>query len=103
MMQVRLKAKPEEIAEIETKKHIKTFWNDILDGQDVNPSISEWQELIEDQYVHIRDEDEYWSGTAETRLFEFVKSIAQLCRARMITKLEKISERISSLKREFTE
>ena len=103
MMQVRLKAKPEEIAEIETKKHIKTFWDDILDGQDVNPSISEWQELIEDQYVHIHDEDEYWSGSAETRLFEFVKSIAQLCRARMVTKLEKISEQLSSLKGEFTE
>jgi len=102
-MQVRLKAKPEEIAEIETKNAIKIYWEDILTGRYINPSISEWQELIEDQYVHIRDEDEYWSGTAETRLFEFVKSIAQLCRARMITKLEKISERISSLKREFTE
>ena len=102
-MQVRLKAKPEEIAEIETKNAIKIYWEDILTGIYINPSISEWQELIEDQYVHIHDEDEYWSGTAETSLFEFVKSIAQLCRARMITKLEKISERLSSLKREFTE
>jgi hypothetical protein len=102
-MQVRLKAKPEEIAEIETKNAIKMYWEDILTGRYINPSISEWQELIEDQYVHIHDDDEYWSGTAETRLFEFVKSIAQLCRARMITKLEKISDRIYNLKREFTE
>jgi hypothetical protein len=102
-MQVRLKAKPEEIAEIETKNAIKIYWEDILTGRYINPSISEWQELIEDQYVHIHDDDEFWSGTAETRLFEFVKSIAQLCRARMITKLEKISDRIYRLKREFTE
>ena len=102
-MQVRLKAKPEEIAEIETKNAIKIYWEDILTGRYINPSISEWQELIEDQYVHIHDDDEYWSGTAETRLFEFIKSIAQLCRARMITKLGKISERLSILKREFTE
>jgi hypothetical protein len=103
MMQVRLKAKPEEIAEIETKNAIKIYWQDILTGGDVNPSTSEWQDLIEDKYVHIHDDDEYWSGTAETRLYEFVKGIAQLCRARMITKLEIISERINSLKREFTE
>jgi hypothetical protein len=102
-MQVRLKAKPEEIAEIETKSAIKIYWEDILTGRYINPSISEWQELIEDQYVHIHDDEEFWSGSAETRLFEFVKSIAQLCRARMITKLGKISERISILKREFTE
>jgi len=102
-MQVRLKAKPEEIAEIETKNAIKIYWKDILTGGYINPSISEWQELIEDQYVHIHDDDEYWSGTAETRLFEFIKSIAQLCRARMITKLEKISERLYCLKRDFTE
>ena len=102
-MQVRLKAKPEEIAEIETKNAIKIYWKDILTGGYINPSISEWQEIIEDQYVHIHDDDEYWSGTAETRLFEFIKSIAQLCRARMITKLGKISERLSILKREFTE
>ena len=102
-MQVRLKAKPEEIAEIETKNAIKIYWEDILTGRYINPSISEWQELIEDQYVHIHDDDEFWSGSAETRLFEFVKSIAQLCRARMITKLEKISDRIYNLKREFTE
>ena len=90
-MQVRLKAKPEEIAEIETKNAIKMYWEDILTGVYINPSISEWQELIEDQYVQIHDDDEYWSGTAETRLFEFINSIAQQCRARMITKLEKIS------------
>ena len=45
-MQVKLKAEPEEIAEIETKRTIKAFWNDILTGQDVNPSIFEWQDLI---------------------------------------------------------
>jgi hypothetical protein len=103
MMRVRLKAKPEEIAEIETKKHIKAFWDDILDGQDVNPSISEWQELILDDYAEIKDEDQYWSGTQETRIYEFVKSIAQLCRARMTTKLNKISDQISKMKKEFTE
>jgi hypothetical protein len=103
MMQVKLKAKPEEIAEIETKNAIKIFWQDILIGVDVNPSISEWQELIEEKYVHIHDDEEYWSGTAEMRLYEFIRGIAQLCRARMITKLEKISERMSRLKREFTE
>ena len=103
MMQVRLKAKPEEIAEIETKKHIKIFWDDILSGQDVNPSISEWQELILDDYAEIKDEDQYWSGTQETRIYEFVKSIAQLCRARMTTKLNKISDQISKMKKEYTE
>jgi hypothetical protein len=102
-MQVSLKAKPEEIAEIETKKTIKIFWKDILAGQDVNPSIFEWQELIVNQYVQIMDEDKYWSGTVETRVYEFVKSIAQLCRARMTTKLKKISVQLSSLKKEFTE
>ena len=103
MMQVRLKAKPEEIAEIETKKHIKIFWDDILAGLDVNPSISEWQELILDDYAEIKDEDQYWSGTQETRIYEFVKSIAQLCRARMTTKLNKISDQMSKMKKEYTE
>ena len=102
-MQVRLKAKPEAIAEIETKKAIKTYWKDILAGQDVNLSIFEWQELIVDQYVHIKDDEKDWSGTEETRVYEFVKSIAQLCRARMTTKLQKISGQLSSLKKEFTE
>jgi len=102
-MQVSLKAKPEEIAEIETKKTIKVFWGDILAGQDVNPSIFEWQELIVNQYVQIKDEEKYWSGTVETRVYEFVKSIAQLCRARMTTKLKKLSEQLATMKKEFTE
>jgi hypothetical protein len=101
-MQVRLKAKPETIAEIETKKAIKTYWKDILAGQDVNLSIFEWQELIVDQYVQIKDDKKDWSGTEETRVYEFVKSIAQLCRARMTTKLQKISQQISDLKKEYT-
>ena len=103
MMQVRLKAKPEEIAEIETKKLIRMYWNDILDGQDVNPSIAEWQELIIDYYAEIKDEDQYWSGTEEMKLYEFVKSIAQLCRARLTTKLNQIADQISKLKKEFTD
>ena len=103
MMQVRLKAKPEEIAEIETKLHIKTFWNDILDGQDVNPSLSEWQEIIMDDYAEIKDEDQYWSGTQETKIYEFIKSIAQLCRARMTTKLNKISDQLSKMKKKYTD
>ncbi len=102
-MQVRLKAKPEEIAEIETKKTIKVYWKDILAGQDINPSIFEWQELIVNQYVLITDEEKFWSGTVETKVYEFVKSIAQLCRARMTTKLKKISEQLSTMKKEFTE
>jgi hypothetical protein len=103
MMQVRLKAKPEEIAEIETKKHIKTFWDDILDGQDVNPSLAEWQELILDDYAEIKDEDQYWSGTQETKIYEFIKGIAQLCRARMTTKLNQISDQLSKMKKEYTQ
>ena len=102
-MQVRLKAEPEEIAEIETKKTIKIFWKDILAGQDVNPSIFEWQELIVNQYVQIEDEEKFWSGTVETKVYEFVKGIAQLCRARMTTKLKKISEQLSTIKKDFTE
>jgi hypothetical protein len=103
MMQVRLKVKPEDIAEIETKKHIKTFWDDILAGHDVNPSLSEWQDLILDDYAEIKDEDQYWSGTQETKIYEFIKSIAQLCRARMTTKLNKISDQLSKMKSEYTE
>jgi len=103
MMQVRLKAKPEEIAEIETKKLIRTYWKDILNGQDVNPSIFEWQDLIVDDYAEINDEDQYWSGSEETELYEFVKSIAQLCRARLTTKLNQIANQISKLKKAFTE
>jgi len=48
-MQVKLKAEPEEIAEIETRKAFRIYWKDVLGGMDVNPSISEWQELIVDQ------------------------------------------------------
>ncbi len=102
-MQVRLKAKPEEIAEIETKKTIKAYWKDILAGEDVNPSIFEWQELIVNQYVQIKDEEKFWSGTVEMEVYEFVKSIAQLCRARMTTKLKKMSEQLTTMKKEFTE
>ena len=102
-MQVKLKAEPEEIAEIETRKTLRIYWKDILMGEDVNSSISEWQELIVDQYVHITDDKQYWSGSEETEVYEFVKSIAQLCRARMTTKLQKISEQLADLKKQFTE
>lgn len=102
-MEIRLTAKPEEIAEIETKKAIRIYWNDIMNGQDINPPVHEWLELVEDEYVRITDDEKYFSGTAETRAYEFIKQIAQLCRARMTTKLIKISEAISSLKCEFTE
>ena len=103
MMQVRLKAKPEEIAEIETKKLIRMYWDDILDGLDVNPPISEWQDLVLDFYTEIKDEDQYWSGSEETEVYEFVKSIALLCRARLTTKLKQIADQISKLKKAFTE
>ncbi len=102
-MQVKLKAEPEEIAEIETRKALRIYWKDILAGEDVNPSIYEWQELIVDQYVHITDDKQYWSGSEDTEVYEFVKSIALLCRARMTTKLQKISEQLADLKKQFTE
>ena len=102
-MQVKLKSKPEEIAEIETQKAIKIYWKDILVGQNVNPSILEWQEIVEDQYVQISDDEKSWSGTEEQRIYEFVKSIAQRCRARMTTKLKLISAQIADIKKEFAE
>ncbi len=102
-MQIRIKSKPEEIAEIETQKAIKIYWKDILVGQNVNPSILEWQEIVEDQYVQISDDEKSWSGTEEQRIYEFVKSIAQRCRARMTTKLNVISTQISDMKKEFAE
>ena len=102
-MKITLKATPEEIAEVETKKAIKIYWSEILEGQYVNPTLSEWQELIENHYIQITDNEKYWSGTAETRVYEFVKNIAQLCRASMTTKLKKISEQLSNLKKEFAE
>jgi len=102
-MEIKLKATPEEIAEIETKKTINIYWEEILNGQYVNPPLFEWQELIEDHYIQITDNEAYWSGTAETRAYEFVKSIAQLCRARMTTKLKKISDQLSNMKKEFAE
>jgi hypothetical protein len=103
MMQVRLKAKPEDIAEIESKKLIRIYWDDILDGRDVNPPLSEWQDLIMDDYAEIKDEDQYWSGTEETELYEFIKSIAQLCHAKLTTKLKQIADQISKLKKAYTE
>ena len=102
-MQVRLKYQPEEIAEIETKKTIKTYWKDIMFGQDINLSIFEWQELIVDQYVQVIDDEKGVSGADEQRIYEFVKSIAQLCSAKMITKLKTISAQLSDIKKEFTE
>jgi hypothetical protein len=57
-MELRLSAKPEEIAEIETKKTIKISWNDIMSGYDINPPINEWMEIVEDKYVRVIDDDE---------------------------------------------
>jgi hypothetical protein len=102
-MQVRLKYQPEEIAEIETKKTIKTYWKDIMFGQDINLSIFEWQELIVDKYVQVIDDEKGVSGADEQRIYEFVKSIAQLCRSRMTTKLKTISAQLSDIEKEFTE
>jgi hypothetical protein len=56
-----------------------------------------------DQYVKVIDDEKGMSGAEEQRIYEFVKSIAQLCRSRMTTKLKTISAQLSDIKKEFTE
>lgn len=102
-MELKLKAKPEDIVDTEIKKTIKIYWKDILNGEDINPTIGEWLDIIEDLYVIIDSHEETWSSSEETRIYEFVKGIAQICKARMTSKLEEIAARLSDIKREYTE